>query len=157
MRVFFFLHLVPTVPFILGRLGIPIFGNKAIPSWQWHRPNVNFFFFLPRQKMIYLLMDSGCVAQSQVNWLKGGLGCAPCRSITPCHFPSISASLSHLLYFRVFLSRIPSQWSLICFFSFTSILSSAVLLFLFTMRTPSLSSSARRVILVMPASLQRIP
>lgn len=37
---------MPTVPFILGRLGIPIFGNKAIPSWQWHIPNDHFFLFL---------------------------------------------------------------------------------------------------------------
>lgn len=44
--VFFLKFLAPTVPFILGRLGIPIFGNKAIPSWLWHSPNHNFFLFL---------------------------------------------------------------------------------------------------------------
>lgn len=38
--------LAPTVPFILGRLGIPIFGNKAIPSWLWRSPNDHFFPFL---------------------------------------------------------------------------------------------------------------
>lgn len=42
----FFTFLAPTVPFILGRLGIPIFGNKAIPSWLWHSPNDNFLLFL---------------------------------------------------------------------------------------------------------------
>lgn len=42
----FFHFLAPTVPFILGRLGIPIFGNKAIPSWLWHSPNDHFFLFL---------------------------------------------------------------------------------------------------------------
>lgn len=39
---FFFFLLSPTVPFTLGRLGIPIFGNKAIPSWLWHSPRNNF-------------------------------------------------------------------------------------------------------------------
>lgn len=38
--------MAPTVPFTLGRLGIPIFGNKAIPSWLWHSPNDHFFLFL---------------------------------------------------------------------------------------------------------------
>lgn len=42
----FFHFLAPTVPFILGRLGIPIFGNKAIPSWLWHSSNDHFFLFL---------------------------------------------------------------------------------------------------------------
>lgn len=42
----FFHFLAPTVPFILGRLGIPVFGNKAIPSWLWQSPNNNFFLFL---------------------------------------------------------------------------------------------------------------
>lgn len=42
----FFHFLAPTVPFILGRLGIPIFGNKAIPSWLWHSPNDHFSLFL---------------------------------------------------------------------------------------------------------------
>lgn len=41
---FFFLQVAPPVPFILGRLGIPIFGNKEIPIWQWHYPNDIFFF-----------------------------------------------------------------------------------------------------------------
>lgn len=40
---FFFLQVAPPVPFILGRLGIPIFGNKEIPIWQWHYPNEFFF------------------------------------------------------------------------------------------------------------------
>jgi len=61
----FFHFLVPTVPFILGRLGIPILGNKAIPSWLWHSTNDHFSCFLLRQKMISLLMDSASLAQSQ--------------------------------------------------------------------------------------------
>lgn len=36
----------PTVPFIFGRLGIPIFGNKVIPRWLWHTPTNHFFPFL---------------------------------------------------------------------------------------------------------------
>lgn len=40
--VFFSFFLSPTVPFTLGRLGIPIFGNKAIPSWLWHNPRNHF-------------------------------------------------------------------------------------------------------------------
>lgn len=40
-----FHFLAPTVPFILGWLGIPIFGNKAIPSWLWHGPNDHFYLF----------------------------------------------------------------------------------------------------------------
>lgn len=32
----------PTVPFIFGRLGIPIFGNKVIPRWLWHTPTNHF-------------------------------------------------------------------------------------------------------------------
>lgn len=36
----------PTVPFIFGRLGIPIFGNKVIPRWLWHTPTNHFSLFL---------------------------------------------------------------------------------------------------------------
>lgn len=75
---FFFFFFAPTVPFILGRLGIPIFGNRATPSWLWHRPNDHFSCFLLRQKMSYLFMDIASLAQSQVHWSKRGLDCALC-------------------------------------------------------------------------------
>lgn len=91
----------PTVPFIFGRLGIPIFGNKVIPRWLWHTPTNHFFpcFFL-RQKMIYLLMDSASLAQSQAHWSKRGLGSTACCSLprSPSSFlPSLRFLCSFLL------------------------------------------------------------
>lgn len=107
----FFHFLSPTVPFILGRLGIPISGNKAIPSWLWHSTR-NLFFslsllpsFLLRQKMIYLLVDSASLARSQAHWSKRGLGFTPWCSLScwlilfPLHLSlNVCSLLIHFLY-----------------------------------------------------------
>lgn len=49
MSTFIFQILSPTVSFILGRQGIPILGNIAIPSWLWHGPSNHFFLLLLSQ------------------------------------------------------------------------------------------------------------
>lgn len=139
--LFSFCILAPTVPFIIGRLEIPIFGNKAIPSWLWWCPNQDFFpcFFL-KQKKTYLLMDSASLAQSQAHRSTRGPGCAPCSS------PSFILSLFPPSYQKYLgtLSPIPSQWYLICYFFPITILNPALLLSMFASCAPSLSSPVLR-------------
>lgn len=138
----------PTVPFIFGRLGIPIFGNKVIPRWLWHTPTNHFFpcFFL-RQKMIYLLMDSASLAQSQAHWSKRGLGSTACCSLprSPSFFlPSLRFLCSFLL-----LTIPPNSF-------FNAFLTSTVLFPPFTTQNPFLPPCSKWSP-VIQAILQRIP
>lgn len=64
------------------------------------------FFFLPRLKMICLLMDGGSEAQSQGSWLNG--------EVSPFQH-------SYSPYLEFSFPRIPSEWSLICFLLFPPI------------------------------------
>lgn len=79
---FLFYILAPTVPFILGQLGNPIFGNKAIAIWLWHGPNNRFSDLYLRQKIIFLLADGTLVARGQALWSGRGPGRTPLYSLS---------------------------------------------------------------------------
>lgn len=139
---FFFCFWRQLFHLFLADWGFPSLGIKQFQAGCGTAPTIIFSCFFLRQKIIYLLMDSASLAQSQAHWSKRGLGCAPCCSLSHCLFLSVSLPPSYRLYLEI-LSPIPSQWSLICYF-FTSILNSAMLLSRFPTCTPSLSSPVLR-------------
>lgn len=98
----------------LADWGFPSLGIKQFQAGGGIAPMIIFCCFFLRQKMIYLLMDSVSLAQSQAHWSKRGLGCTPCSSLSHCLFlsslfflptvfgDSFSYSISvisHVLYF----------------------------------------------------------
>ena len=119
---FFFFFFAPTVPFILGRLGIPIFGNEATSSWPWQSGPNNLYFpcFFLRQKMIYLLVDRASLAQSQSRWSKRGL--SPRRSLPHRLCLSDSHAFSTCLRFFLLFHLIDLYFLIFFTSSFTSAL-----------------------------------
>lgn len=89
----------PTVPFILGQLGIPIFGNKVIPRWLWHTPTNHFFSLflsqaendLPPHGQRFTGTEPGPLIEERT-WL--------CSLLLP---PSLSVFLSSLRFLCSFL------------------------------------------------------
>lgn len=128
----------------LADWGFPSLGIKQFQAGCGIAPTIIFSCFFLRQKMIYLLMDSASLAQSQAHWSKRGLGCTPCcsLSLSRCLFLSVSLPPSSSWLYLEILSPIPSQWSLIYYFFIAYVLLSS----LFPTCTPILSSSVLQMI-----------
>lgn len=112
---FFFFNLsTPTVPFILGRLGIPIFGNQAIPRWLWHSPDDHFILFLSQAENDLPPHGQRLTGTEPGPLIEGRTCWTPCRSGSHRLFFSVCLPPSYRLYLEI-LSPIPSLWSLICY------------------------------------------
>lgn len=94
MNTFIFQILSPTVSFILGRLGIPILGNIAIPSWLWHGPSNHFFSaaFFSGRKWFTSKRTAFCWHRARPTDRRWGLVVHPADPSHTISFLSISSS-----------------------------------------------------------------
>lgn len=137
--------MAPTVPFILGQLGNPISGNKAIAIWLWHGPNYRFSDLFHRQKIIFVLVDGTSVAPGQAGGSRRGPGCPPLRSCSASLSLSLAGFREHVSSYS--MSVISNLFFLLFFFLFTGdILSSAQLSCRVHIPSPHLSSPVLQVI-----------
>lgn len=117
---FFFTFWRQLFHLFLARLGIPVFGNKVIPSWRWRSPSDHFFLFLsqaendlPPHGHRLAGTEPGPLIEERT-WL--------CTLLLPLSLPP-SFYLTCLLppytdcvWIVSFLSPFPSHWSAIYFF-----------------------------------------